>query len=601
MAVWDRWGRGSPNPFRDNWVSGRLSDASNFVTNDYPGMLQDNLDFVRDDIPNALRNVASGAGATPGSGSEYQQSQVSANAEAELYGALQGSIGNRTVPYTGRYFAMPNADQARAAELTRSFYAGSGSGQPQQQYQSGPPAPRQQYQAGGPGWAGLNRNADTIGQNSPAPQFNAQALLGMGAAGLQQGFNYRSGVGELGNQMSPYAGAALSGIMQQRPTGYQAPNINFNPDFAGSLPGTASPSAPGYGGPALFQPQTPSIGFQPQTPRVGFRAQTPRVNFRAQAPNMRFQPRTPQVGFQPQTPQVGFQPQTPRVNFQAQAPQIGFQPQTPQIGFQPQTPEVGFQAQTPNIGFTPQTPEVGFQAQTPQIGFTPQTPEVGFQAQTPQINLSERADPTRSLQNMMSPGGTNPYLDNIIGSAARTAGRSFRENILPSIADRAIASGNFGGSRPEIAKGIAARGLGEKLADMSSQLYGQDYQQSMNRALQASGISAGLQQSADQAATEQARLGMQGQQMGSAAAIEQARLGMQTQQLGGQLATEQARLGMQGQQLGSSTAVEQARLGMQTQQLAGQLSSEQAKLGLGAQQLGGQLATEQAQIGRAHV
>lgn len=436
--------------------------------------------------------------------------------------------------------------------------------------------------------APMQQSWDMLGNyyGSGAPMQAQQA----GMSSLFDGLNRQNAIAQLGQGLSSSTLSSLAGIMSRSPSGYAPQSAGFTPQFAGALPGMASPSAPGYGAPALspFTPQVPQVGYQPQTQGVNFQASTPQVDFQAQAPNL------------------GFTPQQQQVNFNPQVPGINFQPQTPQVQFQADTPQIGFNAEKPQVGFNPTMPNINFNPTTPQIGFTPTTPQIGLQG---------RADPTGSLQSLMNPGGPNPYLDSMIGSAARIAGREFNENILPGITDRAIASGQMGGSRPEIAKGIAARGLGESIADMSANMYGQDYQQSMNRALQASGISADLMKSADQAAIAQGQLGMQGQQLAGQLATEQARFGAGTQQLGGQLATEQARLGLDTQRLGGDLATEQARLGMQGQQLGGQLAMEQARIaqgaqdqnlqaaleqarmGLGAQQLGGQLATSQAQLG----
>jgi len=417
----------------------------------------------------------------------------------------------------------------------------------------------------------------------------AQQMQRMALSGLQRGINGRTGIESLGGQMAPFAADTLARVMQQSPGGYQAPRIGFTPSFAGPLPSVAGASAPAYRGPALtpFTPTTPLIGFRPQTQAVNFQAGVPRVGFRAGAPQIGFQPRTPQVGFSPSAPQVGFQPEAPKVEFNARAPQVRFQPRTPQIEFSPNAPQINFQ---------------------------PRAPQINFQPQAPQIALGNRPDPTGSLQRLMNPSSANPYLDSMIDAAGRTAGRSFRENILPAITDRAIMSGQLGGSRAEIAKGIAARGIGERLTDMASQLYGQDYQQSMQRALQATGISADLARSADQAAVAQGQLGMQAQQLAGNLAAERAKLGLGAQRLAGNLASEQARLGIESQRLGKDVATEQARLGLDTQRLGSQLAIEQAKmkqgaqqqnlqaalerarLGLGAQQLGGQLAMKQGDL-----
>lgn len=69
----------------------------------------------------------------------------------------------------------------------------------------------------------------------------------------------------------------------------------------------------------------------------------------------------------------------------------------------------------------------------------------------------------------------NPGLQGTIDAATRGIFRNLGENTLPALRDQEITHGQFGGSRGEIAEGIAARGAAEQAGDVTSQLLNQNY------------------------------------------------------------------------------------------------------------------------------
>lgn len=107
--------------------------------------------------------------------------------------------------------------------------------------------------------------------------------------------------------------------------------------------------------------------------------------------------------------------------------------------------------------------------------------------------LSGDTQGMQSLLGMMNPQ-QNPYLDQMVQSASRGLIQNYGENVLPGIQGQATAAGHYGSSRQGIAEGIAARGLTDSLSDISTGLYGGQYQSDMNRALSAAGQYTGGQQ-----------------------------------------------------------------------------------------------------------
>jgi hypothetical protein len=184
----------------------------------------------------------------------------------------------------------------------------------------------------------------------------------------------------------------------------------------------------------------------------------------------------------------------------------------------------------------------------------------------------------------------NPYQDQVVNRIGELAQRNLRENIMPEIQDRAIAAGQFGGSRQGEAIGRALRDTQESTLAQQTQALQQGYGQ------------AAQLQSADrarqlQAAQQQAGFGAQASQLSSAdmqrllaGAQQQAALGQATAGLGGadlsrygQAASQLGALGQAQGSLAGATAQQLASLGQQTGALAGQDYTRQLQ---SAQQLG---------------
>ena len=100
--------------------------------------------------------------------------------------------------------------------------------------------------------------------------------------------------------------------------------------------------------------------------------------------------------------------------------------------------------------------------------------------------------PAFAAWQQMLKGGENPLLAESIRNAQGRAAEGFSENILPALQSSAISSGNLGGSRGQIAAGIAGRDAYRGQERIAQEMGFQDYGQSQGRILQALGMTGGL-------------------------------------------------------------------------------------------------------------
>ena len=103
----------------------------------------------------------------------------------------------------------------------------------------------------------------------------------------------------------------------------------------------------------------------------------------------------------------------------------------------------------------------------------------------------------------------NPYQEQVVNRIAELGQRNLRENLLPEIQDRAIAAGQFGGSRQGEAMGRALRDIQESTLAAQGQALQQGYGQAAQ--LQAADRARQLQ-----AAQQQAQFGQQAAQLSAA-------------------------------------------------------------------------------------
>jgi hypothetical protein len=145
-------------------------------------------------------------------------------------------------------------------------------------------------------------------------------------------------------------------------------------------------------------------------------------------------------------------------------------------------------------------------------------------ASTPQVEMN-----TRNIMNAME----NPALQAQIDAAGRDVTRQLGAQHAGT-RGAAAASGMVGSSRQGIAEGLASRGAGDRLADISGQMRGQAYQQAFGaeqqRATQQAQMDAQRQMQQGQMAQGMYGSGMQGIQQGMGMGMQGFGLG---QQMGG--------------------------------------------------------------------
>lgn len=103
--------------------------------------------------------------------------------------------------------------------------------------------------------------------------------------------------------------------------------------------------------------------------------------------------------------------------------------------------------------------------------------------------------------NMGNVGGmiNNNVLSGQIDAASRDVMRNLQENQLTGIASQAAGTGNSGSSRAGVMAGIAARGAGDRIGDIASQMRGQAYNTALNIGANQASQNAGFQQQANMA------------------------------------------------------------------------------------------------------
>lgn len=81
------------------------------------------------------------------------------------------------------------------------------------------------------------------------------------------------------------------------------------------------------------------------------------------------------------------------------------------------------------------------------------------------------ANPTGSINQMLSGQVNTSALDPVVNNAMRRMGENFNEQVMPGIGQAASAAGQYGGSRQGIAEGLAQKGLAYSMGDMASNMY----------------------------------------------------------------------------------------------------------------------------------
>jgi hypothetical protein len=121
----------------------------------------------------------------------------------------------------------------------------------------------------------------------------------------------------------------------------------------------------------------------------------------------------------------------------------------------------------------------------------------------------------------------NPYLTQMAKGGADVATENYLRNVAPANRAGARMSGMYGGSRQGIAEGLAQSDLNNQILRASTDLFGNAYESSQQRAAQMAGQMAGLD---TQRAISNAQLGLQGSIANQDAALRAGQLGLSTAQ-----------------------------------------------------------------------
>lgn len=192
---------------------------------------------------------------------------------------------------------------------------------------------------------------------------------------------------------------------------------------------------------------------------------------------------------------------------------------------------------------SPAPPSIPTGYNVPQIGFNPQMQRINPQQFTPNVDPTLGApSPTGSLEQMMSGTPNMDVWEPVMDAATRGTIEQFNREVLPGITEQEIGSGQWGSSRADIARGVAAGDVGEAIADARARLGQQAASEALQQRSTGTGLAAQLRQAGGQ-------------------------LGLGAAELGGRLGTSQAQLGQATQELGANLAGQQAQLGLSTNQL----------------------------------
>lgn len=107
--------------------------------------------------------------------------------------------------------------------------------------------------------------------------------------------------------------------------------------------------------------------------------------------------------------------------------------------------------------------------------------------------LGQNVNPADAINKQLGTApGTNPYLDEMVNRTIAANTRNFNQNVLPASANASEISGGYGGSRQGVYEGIATQGLNDANARIAADLYSNQYNQDLQRQLQAAGLGTNI-------------------------------------------------------------------------------------------------------------
>lgn len=143
-------------------------------------------------------------------------------------------------------------------------------------------------------------------------------------------------------------------------------------------------------------------------------------------------------------------------------------------------------------------------SQVTQAGSTMANPDA-YNQSIGKFAAAAGEDPTQANIAAATAYANNPATDGMIDAASRDVTRNLYENEIPGINRAGTSSGNVNSSRAGVAQGIAERGAGDRIGDISSSIRGDAYNRGLGLAEQSRGTNlSAMGQTA----------GLYGQQMG---------------------------------------------------------------------------------------
>lgn len=106
----------------------------------------------------------------------------------------------------------------------------------------------------------------------------------------------------------------------------------------------------------------------------------------------------------------------------------------------------------------------------------------GYNGAIDRFSSAAGADPTQSNIRSAMQYAANPAIDGMIDAASRDVSRNLFENEIPGINRAGTGSGNINSSRAGVAEGVALRGAGDRVADISSSIRGDAYNRGLSMA-----------------------------------------------------------------------------------------------------------------------
>lgn len=89
--------------------------------------------------------------------------------------------------------------------------------------------------------------------------------------------------------------------------------------------------------------------------------------------------------------------------------------------------------------------------------------------------------------------GQNPYFAGNVDAAINQASQGWQREVLPGLDARGVGAGQYGSSRDSLARGEAAGMMGQGIANMTGQMYANQYGSDLQRQMQALGMTGAMQ------------------------------------------------------------------------------------------------------------